>query len=130
MFEHRFTVAPEDVDKKYGHVHHAHILRYLELARLEFLKDRNYPADMLIESGLLPVIVKVTISYDREIVGESYTVTVDDCVIKGRTIMMNQRIVNDKQKVMVEASVHSMLFDHRIKRAVRPTPQMAADLAF
>ena len=128
MHRHNFTVTKTELNAEYGHVHHAHILLFMEQARLSFLREIGFSAEKLMLSGIYPVIAAINIEYLREIVLGDYVVTCEDCKIEGRSIFIQQRIINEKGRIAVDSKVESMLFDKNVGRAVRPSPEFAKAL--
>jgi len=58
----------------YGHVHHAELLKHMEWARMEYLKQAGVPLTHLMENGIYIVIVNATVDflspsyYDEELI--------------------------------------------------------------
>lgn len=49
----------------YGHVNNATYLNYLEYARMEFLEERGFTLQQLMERGVYVVVVRIDIQYKR-----------------------------------------------------------------
>lgn len=118
MFSLSILVDDEWISPVIDHVHHGKILSLLELARLGLVQSIGFPNDELIRQGKLLVVTGVTASYKREVKRGSISVTCDSAAIDGRTIRIGQRIVNERNKVAVEAQVSLMFMDPVARRGV------------
>jgi len=125
MYSILHTVKVDDLDPLYRHIHHAESLKLLEKARLSLLSAVGYSAESLIERGLFPVIASIDVRYLREVTAGTFTVTCERFAVKNRSLLIFQKLVNDKGKSAVQATVTSMLFSKQTGRAVAPEPQFA-----
>jgi len=116
MFSLSILVDDEWISPVYDHVHHGKILSLLELARLGLVQSIGFPNDELIRQGKLLVVTGVTASYKREVKRGSISVTCDSAAIDGRTIRIGQRIVNERNKVAVEAQISLVFMDPVARR--------------
>lgn len=114
------TVSPSIIEPVYNHVHHATALRFLEEARLEYLVSIGCSNDSLIARNLFLVITDITIKYLREIFAGEIVVTCENPIIDGKTVILDQRILNSRGKPMVTAKVSSMFLSGETKRSVPP----------
>jgi len=126
MFELKVTVSEGDCEPHYNHVNHAHALTFLEKARLSFLEDMGFPNKGFMEKGLFFVIFAIEVRYKREILEGEIVVTCDEGWIEDRSVFVRQRIINDKGKVCLEATVESKFMSGESKRSVPPPADFAA----
>ncbi len=113
-------VSAELIEPVYEHVHHGRAFFLLEQARLALLESIGMPNQALIRRGQMLVITKVEAAYKREVKGESVTVTCDKAQLKGRGLVIHQRILNHKGKLAVEAVIESVFMDTNTKRGILP----------
>ena len=126
MFFEEYDIISSDLDPTYGHLHHAKSLLFLERARLSFLNKIGYSAERLIAEDLFAVISSISINYLREVKNGKIRVTCEELKIKNRTLIIGQKVVNERGKTAIEATVHSMLLSKKAMRAVTP-PQSFID---
>lgn len=117
MFTIEYTLQPGDLEPIYDHVHHAHSLRFLERARVEYLASVGCPMDELFAKDIFLVISKIEIRYLREVLDGTIAITCENPRIEGRALVIDQRILNAKGKACVEARVDSMCMSSATKRA-------------
>lgn len=103
---------------RYNHLHHAQTLTLLEKGRIALLESINQPIDTLMESGLALVITRIDVIYKRELRSETVTVTCDSGIIEDRTICVTQRIINEKGKEAVRATVWSAFMSTETRRGL------------
>lgn len=120
MFQLKLIVTPEDCQPHYNHVNHAHALTFLERGRLAFLEQMGFPNQNFMKEGLFFVISALQVSYRREIFEGEIVVTCDEGWIEEKTVYVRQRILNDKGKVCLEATVESKFMSGESKRSVPP----------
>ncbi len=116
MFSTSILVDDEWISPVYDHVHHGRILSLFELARLGWVESIGFPNDELMEQGKLLVVTGVSVSYKREVKRGTISVTCDRVRIDGKTMRIAQRIVNERNKVAVEAEVSLMFMDPDARR--------------
>jgi YbgC/YbaW family acyl-CoA thioester hydrolase len=120
MFSIQVEVPPELIAPVYDHVHHGQAFTFFEAARVALMEHLGVPYQGYLDQGLGLVIGSVQASYKRELKGGSVTVTCDRLELRGRSIIINQRILNSKGKVAVEAVVESIFMDIQARRGVSP----------
>ena len=126
MFEIECEVNPDLVSPPYHHVHHADVLRFLERARLAFLREVGFPNDDFLAKGLFLVITGLEVKYKRELLPGLIRVTCERPCIHGKIVTIEQRIINAKGKTAVEARVDSQFLDGVLRRGVSPPQDFAA----
>lgn len=126
MFQIEYEVGQSDIVERYEHVHHAHCLRLLELARLRYLEAIGFPNEALMDRGLFLVIASISIQYKREILRGSVTLTCEEPRLDGKLIVLKQRVINAKGKDAVLAEVASVFMSSETKRGIHPPADFAA----
>lgn len=98
---HRVTFAECTVG---NHVYHARYLHYLEAARGEFLRFLGYPVDhWLAQDAIFPVI-EARLRYQHPArYDDLLSITVWPTLVRGVRVNFAHRIVNQAQKVILEA---------------------------
>jgi len=122
MFEIEYLVEEKDLEAVYLHVNHAHALTLLEEARLKFLEKIGHPSPKLIAQDIFPVISRIDVSYKREILAGKVKISCEAGRIDHKTMYLNQKIRNQRDKELVVAKVESMFMQGETKRAV-PVPE-------
>lgn len=120
-FSVKYQICAKDVSSEYQHVHHADILKILEHARLRLLEELGCPNESLIARGFLSVITRVLIHYKRELVPGAVTVTCENGRITGKRLLLEQRVVNQRNKDAVSAELELQFMSARTRRSV-PVP--------
>jgi len=118
MFSIDFNIDQSWIASEYSHVHHGRILSIFEQARGEFVASIGFPNDQLMREGKVLVITAVAAVYKREAKLGMVKVTCDSIDIEGRTIKMHQRILNDRDKVVVEGTFSLMFMDPSTRRGM------------
>ena len=129
MLQMSYEVKASEVDDVYKHVDHSRIIKILEIARLQLLAELNHSSDSLIAQGIFPVISGFHISYEREVVLETVTLTCDRFEKRGKALLVHQRILNGRGKVAVEAVAESMFVNGATKRAIEIPPTLIAAMS-
>jgi YbgC/YbaW family acyl-CoA thioester hydrolase len=116
-----YSITAEQVDAVYKHVHHADALRLLEQARLDFIASVGFPTEDFIGRNQFLVITKIDVAYKRELFLGDVIVTCERAYAKGKQVVIEQAIYNEKGKLAVTGLVYSALMDGDTKRAI-PLP--------
>jgi YbgC/YbaW family acyl-CoA thioester hydrolase len=127
------TVDIDDtwVEPVYEHVHHGRCLSLFEQARNALLAHIGFPNEDLVSQGKVPVITKVEATYKREVKRGVATITCDRVELDGRTLVIHQRLLNERGKVAVEARIESVFMDNETRRGMNPPEDfLKAFLAF
>ncbi|MBN8549056.1 MAG: acyl-CoA thioesterase [Deltaproteobacteria bacterium] len=119
MFEVEMTVAPANLQPLYNHLHHAKSLEFCEIARLRYLESVGFPSDDYIKRGLFWVIVSISADYKREIRAGQIRVTCENVLVQDKLLILDQRIYNERGKLAVEATAHSMLLSSETGRSIQ-----------
>jgi len=111
------------IEPVYEHVHHGRSFFLFEQARAAFLEAIGFPNDQLLKEGKVLVITKVEAEYKREVKRGRVTVTCESPVLEGRVLVVDQKILNERGKVAVEARIQSVFMDHTTRRGMNPPPE-------
>lgn len=120
MFSIKLTVDDNHIELPYNHVHHASSLRYLEHARVEFLKEIGHANADYIARNIFVVISAIEVAYLREVLAGEITVTCEDVEVDGKLVRIRQRLINAKGKTCIRAMVGCMFMDGSSRRAIKP----------
>ena len=131
MYSINFDVPDEWIEPIYDHVHHGRYFLALERARLGLLEHIGFPNDALLAQGKALVITRVDVAYKREVKRGAITVTCEEPTIEGRTIVVRQRILNERGKTAAEGMIESVFMDMSSRRGMDiPEDFRAAFLRF
>lgn len=120
MFSIEIDVNDEWVAPVYEHVHHGRCFYMLEQARVAYMDKIGFPNDVLLSRGQAAVITAVAAQYKREVKRGLLTVTCEDLQVDGKTLIIGQKILNERGKVAVEARIESVFMDMGTRRAIMP----------
>jgi thioesterase III len=120
MFSIEIDIGDQQLQSAYRHVHHADALRFLERARLAYLEHLGTPNGAFIERGLLTVVSRLNVQYKREIRGGPARVTCENGRFVGKTLILEQKIYNERGKLAIEAILELMFMSAATRRAVAP----------
>ena len=129
MFEIECEVGQDLVSSAYRHVHHAALLRFLETARSRFHEEIGFPNEAFLAKQLFVVISGLKVAYKREVTAGKIRVTCEAPRIEGRLVIVDQRILNARGKVAVEAVVELQFLSGATRRAVPPPEDFARAFA-
>jgi YbgC/YbaW family acyl-CoA thioester hydrolase len=110
----------------YNHVHHGACFSLLEQARVALISEMGFSYESLLAEGKALVITGVQAQYKREVLKGPVTVTCDEGEIRGRTLVLRQRIINSKGKDAVTAVIESVFMDIANRRGMEPPEEFAA----
>jgi YbgC/YbaW family acyl-CoA thioester hydrolase len=117
-FETPIEITPDWIEPAYGHVHHGRALSLLEKARVGLLASIGCPNDEMLQRGLALVITEVRVRYKRELKLGMVKVTCEDGKLEGREVVLQQRVINERGKVVMEAEVRSALMHTETRRGI------------
>lgn len=120
MFSIKIELDDEWVAPVYDHVHHGRCFYLLEQARVAYMDRIGFPNDVLLSRGQAAVITAVAAEYKREVKRGLVTVTCDDLAVDGKTLIIGQKILNERGKVAVEARIESVFMDMNTRRGILP----------
>jgi YbgC/YbaW family acyl-CoA thioester hydrolase len=118
MHSFNYTISADLIQSQYQHLHHAEALKFLERARLDLLERIGFPNSALMDRDIFLVITEISVRYKRELFAGSITVECQRMYLKGRDLVIEQRILNSKGKVAIEALVHSCCMSGKLRRAM------------
>ena len=110
----------------YNHVHHGTCFSLFEQARVALIREMGFSYESLLAEGKALVITSVQCQYKREVLKGGVTVTCDQGEIRGRNLILRQRIINSKGKEAVLAVVDSVFMDIQTRRGMEPPPEFSA----
>lgn len=117
-FNYSYLIKQSDLIPPSNHVHHARTLELLEQARLAFLDAIGYPFSKLADQGILLVITRIEIDYQRELLGGEIRVTCEQPSIKLKRLSLLQRVINPNAKEAICASIQFACLSTSLRRAV------------
>lgn len=95
----------EDTDAG-GVVYHANHIKYFERARTEWLRERGYDQDRLMEDDLCFVVRDLSVQYRRPaLFNDLLQVTTEVSEVKRASVRFTQAIFNSQQQLIAEATV-------------------------
>ena len=114
-----FLVRYYETDKM-GIVHHSNFLRYLEIARLEWLNKLGLDYNEIEKNGIILPVVDVSISYKRPArYGDTLRVQVS---LKDRpkvTINFDYKVINQFNKLICIAQTKICFLNEKTRKATR-----------
>jgi len=120
MFAIEIELDDEWVAPVYDHVHHGRCFYLLEQARVAYMDHIGFPNDLLLSRGQAAVITAVAAQYKREVKRGRVSVTCEDLKVDGKTLIIGQKILNERGKVAVEARIESVFMDMNTRRGIIP----------
>ena len=114
-----FLVRYYETDKM-GIVHHSNFLRYLEIARLEWLNKLGLDYNEIEKNGIILPVVDVSISYKQPArYGDNLRVQVS---LKDRpkvTINFDYKVINQFNKLICIAQTKICFLNEKARKAIR-----------
>ena len=114
-----FLVRYYETDKM-GIVHHSNFLRYLEIARLEWLNKLGLDYNEIEKNGIILPVVNINISYKQPAkYGDKLRVQV---FVKNRpkvTIDFEYKIINQFNKLICDAKTKICFLNEKTRKAIR-----------
>jgi acyl-CoA thioesterase FadM len=80
----------------------------------------GFPNDALLARRQAAVITAVAAQYKREVKRGRVTVTCENLKVDGKTLIIGQKILNERGKVAVEARIESVFMDMNTRRGIMP----------
>jgi acyl-CoA thioester hydrolase len=123
--EKTILIAESHLDS-FGHLNHARYLELLEQARWDLITERGFGYDVIQSSKTGPVILEVTIRFQRELAPREAIVIRSELVsYEGKIGKMRQQMIKSDGAVACEALVTFGLFDMERRKLIAPTPAWA-----
>lgn len=119
----RYPVLIKEVNLDiYGHVNNSTYLIFFEEARWDFINKNGYGYSKIVETGLGPVVLEVTMKYLKELRLRD-EIIIETSVIshERKTSKMLQRMMRGNE-VCCTAEFTFGLFDLKARKLVLPTP--------
>ncbi len=109
-----------------GIVHHANYVRYLELSRVEFLRQHDEPYQRYVEQGLHVAVIRVETHYHRSLrFDEVVRVTCWLDWVKGVSLGFRYVLHCDDQVVLTASTDHAVV---DLQGRPRPMPSERRDV--
>jgi thioesterase-3 len=107
-------------EDRFGHVNNARYLEFLEDARWEHLEARGLTADFFKAQGIIPVVIRISVSYRRPAsCGDVLDVRVKvESAGRRKVVMAQQACFASSGDVCVEAEVTVVFLDEKTGRPV------------
>jgi len=107
----------------YRHVNNATYLTFFEDARWDFINNHNYGFAKILETGLGPVVLEVTIRYLKELrLRDQITIETTMVSYEKKIGKMHQKMVRGSD-ICCTADITFGLFDLNERKLVLPTPE-------
>lgn len=107
----------------FGHVNNATYLTLLEEARWDIITKNGYGLKKIEETGLGPTILKITISFSKELLlNDKITIHTQIISYDGKIARLSHKILRDN-KLCCEAEIVMALFDLSKRKLVLPTAE-------
>ena len=108
-----------------GHVNHGVPIRWLESARIDYIRD-NGAMQAMHDAGLSPIIAAIELSYRRQLTFPDRAIIGTRISELGRTSMTIEQVIysQDQLAVAIEAAVKVVMFDVDAQRPRRIPPQV------
>lgn len=124
-FLYRLIIQEKDLDS-FGHVNNAAYLVLFEQARWDLLNQNGFDFKKMQEAGLGPTIMKITVSYLKELrLNDEIQIETQIVSYEGKVGKIFQRMLREEQ-VCCEAEIVMGLFDLTTRKLVLPTPEWLA----
>lgn len=125
METYKHTVQYYETDKM-GITHHSNYIRWMEEARVDFLRQIGWGFDRLEEMGIVSPVVEVSCKYKNSTTfAEDVLIDVSIAEFKGVKLILHYVMTNNEGKLVAEAeSVHCFLStDGRPLRLAKEFPE-------
>lgn len=121
-FTYTFTVQELHLDT-FAHMNHATYLQLFEQARWDFITERGYGLEKIMETQIGPTILEANIKYRRELrLREVVTIESTCTEYSGKIGKVFQKMVNSKGEEAATIELTVGLFDMRARRLISATP--------
>ncbi|MBD8027179.1 acyl-CoA thioesterase [Ureibacillus sp. Re31] len=111
------VVKEEDIDSL-GHVNHIVYFQYLQDGRTDWFKKTGLSFESLHKKSIESVVLKIEVLYRKEAkLGEYLIVETNPLRLGNTSFSFEQRILNQKNEVITEATVTEVMFDLRTRKS-------------
>lgn len=120
----KYSIRIKEIDLDvYAHVNNTKYLEFFEEARWDFINQNGYGYSKILETGLGPVILEVTVRYLKELrLGDKITIETSMLSYEGKISKILQRMVRDTD-ICCSAEYTVGLFDLKERKLVLPTSE-------
>ncbi|MFY7811226.1 MAG: acyl-CoA thioesterase, partial [Flavobacterium sp.] len=106
---------------KMGVVYHANYLIYLEIARVEWLRNQGINYKDLEDEGIALPVVNINIDYKKSAKYDDLLTVVTSLIYyKGVKVIFESKIYNQDQKLLTEARVTLVFVNIKTGRPIAP----------
>lgn len=118
----RFKIYETYLDS-FGHVNHAKYLELYEQARWDWMESQGLAQDLIVRTGIGPVILNVNIAYRRELLARQW-IEIQTWVsaYQKKIFRVQQRMLLAEGQVASEATITGGLMDMQQRKLVEPIP--------
>jgi acyl-CoA thioester hydrolase len=110
---------------KMGVVYHANYLIYLEIARVEWLRNQGINYKELEDSGIALPVVNINIDYKKSaIYDDLLTIKTSLTYYKGLKVIFESKIYNQEEKLLTEAQVTLVFVNIKTGKPTIPPIEM------
>ncbi len=120
------VVIRESLIDSFGHMNNAKYLELFEEARWEIINTRGFSVSEIMKNGQGPVVLEVNLRFAKEIkLRQKITIRseVEESASQGKTMTMNQTMLNEKGEPCCVARFVFGLFDLKARKLISPTPE-------
>jgi thioesterase III len=122
IHEKTFVISEAHLDS-FGHLNHARYLELFEQARWDLITERGFGIDVIRKTGTGPVILEVTVRFQRELAAREVVVIRSSLLSYERKVgKLTQQMVKADGSVACEAVVTFGLFDLQLRKLIAPSP--------
>lgn len=126
LLETRVRYAETD---KMGVVYHANYLIYLEVSRVEWLRNHGVSYKELEDNGIALPVVNINIDYKKPaLYDDLLTIKTSLIYCKGVKVIFESKIYNHEQKLLTEAQVTLVFVNIKSGRPMIPSDEIQAIL--
>ena len=110
---------------KMGVVYHANYLIYLEIARVEWLRNQGINYKDLEDSGIALPVVNINIDYRKSaLYDDLLTIKTSLTYYKGLKVIFESKIYNQEEKLLTEAQVTLVFVNIKTGKPIYPPVEM------
>ncbi|MCB0516783.1 MAG: acyl-CoA thioesterase [Chitinophagales bacterium] len=123
IFTYEMTIKEFHLDT-FGHVNNATYLQIYEEARWQFITEKGYGLQKILQTGLGPVIVEINMRFIKELrLREKITIHSQTGDYNGRIGTIKQWITDREGNICSDIALKVGLFDTRQRKLVEPTQE-------
>ncbi|MGO4888350.1 acyl-CoA thioesterase [Anaerobacillus sp. MEB173] len=121
----KIKTKDEDMDEV-GHVNNIKYVSYLEQARKKWYEYAGIPFDEMQKRNIGTVILKLDIMFLKEArLGDTLEVITKPIKIGNKSFVLKQDIYNQRNELLTEATVTSVMFDTAARESIKVLDEIA-----